>query len=350
MKRILPIFLLIALLLNGCNSLKGLTATSPQAPTGTMAPNGTMAPAATAAVASLVPLGTPSVKYGGISRSLMGDMTNIGTRVAGSDGETKTAQYIVSAFTAIGYVPVNQPFTAPSGNQSVTSSNVMAVKTGTSSQEIIVGAHYDSTDAGPGADDNASGVAVMLEVAKLVQATTTPYTIRFVAFGADESGLLGSYAYLNQMSQEEIQNVIVMINLDSLVAGDVAYAYSDEGQAMVRDWALEWALGNGFNLQTIHNAGLKYPDNKGIGSSDYIPFQAAGIPYVYFNSTDWSLGDKKGTTQVDAKYGENGVIRNTKYDTLSYLDTTFPGRVDQNLNLFISVLYNLLTQYEAPAA
>jgi alkaline phosphatase isozyme conversion protein len=332
MKRILPIFLLIALLLNGCGSLKGA---SPQA-------------ASVLPIASLVPLGTPSAKYGGIARALMGDMANIGTRVAGSPAETQTAQYIKSAFIALGYAADTQAFTAASGTQTITSANIVAVKKGTSSQEIIVGAHYDSTAAGPGADDNTSGVAVMLEVAKLVMGVKTPYTVRFVAFGAEESGLLGSTAYLNQMSQDEIQNVIVMVDLDSLVAGDVAYAYSDEGQSTVRDWALEWALGNGLDLQTIKNATLTYPDN-GIGSSDYVPFQAAGIPYVYFNSSDWTLGDKKGTTQVDAKFGENGVIRNTKYDTLEYLDTSFPGRVNQRLDLFISVLYNLLTQYEAPA-
>ena len=334
MKRILPIFLLLALVLNGCSSRAGSTQ---------------QAAAGTSAVASLVPLGTPSAKYGSIARSLIGDMTNIGTRVAGSQGETQTAQYIVSAFKAIGYAADTQAFTAVAGTQTVTSANIVAVKKGTSSQEILVGAHYDSSDAGPGADDNASGVAVMLEVAKLLMGAKTPYTIRFVAFGAEESGLLGSIAYLNQMSQDEIQNVIVMVNLDSVVAGDIAYVYSDEGQSAVRDWALEWALGNGFDLQTIKNVSLTYPDNNGIGSSDYAPFQAAGIPYVYFDSTNWNLGDKKGTTQVDARYGETGVIRHTKHDTLDYLDTSFPGRVDQHLNLFISVLYNLLTQYEAPA-
>jgi alkaline phosphatase isozyme conversion protein len=334
MKRILPIFLLLALLLNGCSGLKGTPA--PQA-----------AAAGNSAVASLAPLGTPTAKYGDIARALMGDLVSLGTRAAGSDGETKAAQYIVSVFKAIGYAPETQPFTAPSGDKSVTSANVVAVKTGTSSQEIIVGAHYDTTDAGPGADDNASGVAVMLEVAKLVQAAQTPYTIRFIAFGAGESGSLGSFAYLNQMSQDEFQNVIVMIDLDSLVAGDIAYAYSDEGQSAVRDWSLEWALGNGFDLQTIRDVSLAFPDNNGIGSSDYAPFQAAGISYVYFNSTDWSLGDKKGATQVNPQYGENGVIRNTKYDTLTYLDSSFPGRVNQRLDLFVSVLYNLLTQYEA---
>lgn len=139
-----------------------------------------------------------------------------------------------------------------------------------------------------------------------------------------------------------------MVDLDSLVAGDNAYVFSDEGQqAAVRDWALEWALGNGFNLQTMQNAELT-DKATGKGLSDYAAFKDAGIPIAYFVATDLTLGDKKGTTQVDPKYGDQGVIRNTKYDTLSYLDTTFPGRVDAHLNLFISVLYNLLTHYEAP--
>jgi Zn-dependent M28 family amino/carboxypeptidase len=333
MKRFLPLFLLLALVLNGCGSNIGST------------PSVT----STSAVATLVPLGTPVSTYGvEVARPLIRDLTNIGSREAGSDGETQAAQYIASVFKAIGYSPETQSFTADAGSKSITSANVVAVKNGTSTQEIIVGAHYDSTGAGLGADDNASGVAAMLEVAKLVVGEKTPYTIRFIAFGAEESGLLGSYAYLNQMNQEEFQNVIVMIDLDSLVAGDIAYLYSDEGQqSAVRDWALEWALGNGFDLQTIRNVDLTNPDN-GLGSSDYAPFRDAGIPYAYFEATDWTLGDKKGLTQVDPGYGENGVIRHTKYDTLAYLDATFPGRVDQHLNLFISVLFNLLTQYEAP--
>ena len=164
----------------------------------------------------------------------------------------------------------------------------------------------------------------MLEVAKLVQNAPTPYTIRFIAFGAGESGLLGSYAYLNQMSQEEFENIIAMIDLDSLIAGDIAYVYSDEGQqSVVRDWALEWAIGNGFNLQTIRDVDLTDPAS-GKGSSDYAPFRDAGIPYAYFHTANWNLGDKKGQTQVDPRFGENGVIRHTQYDTLDISGCNFP--------------------------
>ena len=328
MKRILPIFILFALILNGCSAKASTPA--PQV--------------LNAAVATMVPLGTPAPKYGDVARALIRDFSNIGPRVAGSAGETQAAQYITSVFQAIGYSPETQPFTA----DNISSANVVAVKKGTSTQEIIVGAHYDSTAAGPGADDNASGVAVMLEVARIISSQATPYTIRFIAFGAEESGLLGSYAYLNQMSQEEFENIIGMIDLDSLIAGDVAYVYSDEGQqSVLRDWAREWASGNGLDLQTVQNVDLTDPKT-GKGSSDYAAFRDAGIPFAYFQSTDWSLGDKKGQTQVDPRYGDNGVIRRTKYDTLDYLDKTFPGRVDQRLDLFVSVLYNLLIQFEVP--
>jgi alkaline phosphatase isozyme conversion protein len=340
MKRILPLFLLVALVLNGCNLAGGSTPIVPTAAAATLLPVSTSASAQPA---------SGGAQYGGeVARPLMRDFTNMGARVAGSDAETQTAQYIASFFKAIGYEPETQPFTASVGDKTISSANVVAIKTGSSSQEIIVGAHYDSTEAAPGADDNASGVAVMLEVAKLIQNGGNPYTIRFIAFGAAESGLLGSYAYLNQMSQEEFENVIGMIDLDSLVAGDIAYVYGDEDpQSAVRDWALEWATGNGFDLQTIRNVDLTDPAS-GMGTSDYAPFRDAGIPFAYFQAANWNLGDKKGSTQVDVRFGDHGVIRHTQYDTLEYLDTNFPGRVDARLNLFISILYNLLTQFEAP--
>lgn len=332
MKRILPALLLLALILTSCNAPKG-TATS----------------APSAAVATLVPLGTPAAQYGTeVARPLIRDFTNMGTRTPGSAAEAQAADYIVQVFQAIGYSPETQPFTANTDNGQVSSANIIAIKQGTSSQELIVGAHYDSIGDGPGADDNASGVSVMLEVAKVVANEITPYTIRFVAFGAEEDGLLGSYAYLNNMSQNGMENIVAMIDLNSLIAGDVTYVFSDEApQSSLRDYVLEWATGNGFNLQTVPGVDLTNPAT-GEGYSDFAAFRAAGIPYAYFVSSDWNLGDKNGITQVDPSYGDNGVIRYTADDTLSYLDTTFPGRVDQHLNLYISVLVHVLTQYEAP--
>ncbi len=333
MKRIFSFLLLFALALSGCagpgsGRLAGPTQTSNVAP--------------------LAPLGTAQPSYGEVSRALIRDFSNFGVRPAGSEGEKKTADYIAQVFQAIGYKPETQTFTAPNDSQTVDSANVVAIKTGTSLREVIVGAHYDSSTASTGADDNASGVAVMLEVARMLSGQTTPYTIRFIAFGGGDAGLLGSYAYLNQMSQEEFENVVAMIDLDSLVGGDIAYVMSEEGQqAIARDWALAWAVGNGFDLQTVKDVNLS-DEKSGPGASDFAPFRDIGIPVAYFLTSNWSLGNKDGKTQVDPAYGDNGVISNTKFDTIDYLDKTFPGRVDQRLNLFISVLYNFLLQFEEP--
>lgn len=333
MKRLFPFFLLFALLLTSCGKVPGPTGPAVQP---------------TSAVAPLAPLGTPMPKYGDVARALIRDFANIGPRPVGSAGESQAAQYVTTVFQAIGYSPETQTFTAMTATgQQVTSANIIAVKKGTSNQEIIIGSHYDSTSSGPGADE-ASGLAVMLEVARILAGETTPYTLRFIAFGASDSGLLGSYNYLNQMSQEEFENMIAMVDLDRLVAGDIAYALGDEGvQAGVRDWALEWAPGNGLDLQTVRDAALDDPKT-GRGASDYSAFRDVGIPYVFFTSTNFGLGDKKGEVQVDARFGDRGKISGTKHDTLDYLDTNFPGRVDQRLNLFVSVVYNLLVQYQVP--
>jgi hypothetical protein len=62
------------------------------------------------------------------------------------------------------------------------------------SQMVIIGAHYDSVSAGPGANDNASGTATMLELARVVAARQYPFTVRFVGFDAEEIGSLGAPA------------------------------------------------------------------------------------------------------------------------------------------------------------
>jgi alkaline phosphatase isozyme conversion protein len=330
MKRTLPLFLVLAFVLNTCSIS---TTPTPIATTNAVAD-------------TQLPVSTPVINYAVIARAYVKTLTDMGPRVAGTDQEAQAAEAIVDVFKGFGYPTETQPFTETGDNGgTIDSTNVVAVKSGKSAQEIIVGAHYDSADVGLGADDNASGVAVMLEVAELVENVPTPYTIRFIAFGAEEAGLLGSYAYLNQMSQAEFENTVAMINLDSLAAGDIAYVYSDEGQqAALRDWTLEWAFGNGYDLQTIHNVDLSEDDGSGV--SDYAAFRDAGIPFVYFEATNWTLGDQDGYTQVDPQYGDKGKIWHTGYDTLEYLDTNFPGRVDQHLGLFVTVLYNILTQYE----
>lgn len=282
--------------------------------------------------------------FGILARFHLEALENIGPRVSGSDDERQAEQYVVSAFVAMGYAPQVQKFSAWDENdEEFQSANVIAVKMGDSPQEIIIGAHYDSGDEGRGVDDNASGVAVMLEVAELVADVDTPYTLRFIAFGSEENDLDGSYFHVAGMKAADVENTIAMVNLDSLAAGDITYVYSDEGdQSFLRDWVLNWAGENDVPLQTIRNVDLT---EDGEPWADYGPFQERGMAFAYFEATNWNAGTQDGWTQVDPQYGENGRIWHTPYDTLEYLESTFPGRIDEHLRIFVSALYAICTEF-----
>lgn len=271
----------------------------------------------------------------------------IGPRVAGTVQADRTADYIAQALTGYGYPVETQPFEFSDDDEgTVKSTNVMAVKKGISPKEIIVGAHYDSVRKGEGADDNASGVAVLLELAQRIQAVETPYSVRFIAFGAEEYGMEGSYYYAVHLSPEELKNIVGMINLDSVIAGDNMYIYSnveiDDGlQEKLVD---EDTPGIDFIGMTLDE--LDMGGESPCECSDYQPFSVYDIPFVYIEATNWEMGDKDGYTQTGPEYGIEGGIIHTRYDTLDYFDEVFPGRVDQQLSFLVTELYDLLVRFE----
>lgn len=331
MKKLLWFALIVSLLLSACTSaapkVKGLLAAPTVMPT----------PAAVSAA------GTLAREY------VLALSEGIGPRLAGSLEEVQASQYIASAFRSFGYKPEIQVFNEKdpdTDDGGITSANVVAVKLGQSKKRIIIGAHYDSKEIGKGADDNASGVAVLLETAWRLRDVRTPYTIYFVAFGAGEIGHDGSYYYVNQMADEELAETVTVINLDSLIAGNNAYVYGGHGEGeKIRKWLLAWARQTGLPLQTNAGENQDYPAGTTSTFSDHVPFRIAGITYIYFESTDWLLGEKDSYTQVDLKYGVGGKIRHTEYDRLKYIEDNFPGRVEERLGLFVSALYKICTEY-----
>lgn len=265
---------------------------------------------------------------------------DIGQRVAGTEGEREARDYIYKQLKKVGLKPTIQEFSyTGEDGQDCTSANVIAVKPGKSSKVIIVGGHYDSVAVGQGADDNASGIAVILEAAETLKKVDTPYTIKFITFGAEEVGLKGSQYYVSQMSKKEVKNTIAMINLDSLAVGDKMYVYGDEGKkGFVRDQALK--IAQALNLKMETNPGLNsdYPAGTTGLWSDHAPFVEKGIPYGYFEATNWELGDLDGYTQTEI----DGEIWHTKKDTISYIEEKYPGRMKDHLSTFSQVLTDLL--------
>lgn len=272
----------------------------------------------------------------------------IGDRLSGSGNETSAAGYITDVFEEIGYTTETQWFMAYDDYEGTSfgSSNVVAVKQGESDQQIIVGAHYDSVDedGSQGADDNASGVAVLLETAERVFDQETPYTIVFVAFGAEEEGLWGSAYYVDQLKRSEQKKIIGMINLDCLIAGDKVYVYGNEGAGSMRDWVLADAKQQGVKMEGRTNEDMFNEDGTPCECSDFDAFEKSNIPYAYFEATDWDLSPD-GMVQVAPQFGVDGEIRHTEFDTISYIDKTFPGRIDDHLKVFSTLLYDLVTRF-----
>ncbi|MCL2572845.1 MAG: M28 family metallopeptidase [Defluviitaleaceae bacterium] len=124
------------------------------------------------------------------------------------------------------------------------SQNVILTVPGESSQVIVVGAHYD-TLLYPGASDNASGTALLLESAQRMLNTDNYYTIVYVFFGAEEVGLLGAHFFVDNLSDEELSNIIFMVNADVLFEGpyfifgggyQVPGSWSPRSNAISRQW------------------------------------------------------------------------------------------------------------------
>jgi hypothetical protein len=151
------------------------------------------------------------------------------------------------------------------------------------------------------------------------------------------------------MSQTDIENTIGMINLDSLIAGDRTYLYGNAGPGSMRDWILQAAKERGFELEGRTAQELDSPDGTPCNCADYGPFQAAGIPFAYFEATNWDLGEEDGMTQTDTQFGARGAIRHTAYDTVSYIDKSFPGRIDDHLRVFVTLLVDTLAAFETPS-
>jgi Zn-dependent M28 family amino/carboxypeptidase len=120
---------------------------------------------------------------------------NIGERhLWNGDSLEQAAHYIESEFSAAGYVPLRQTFMA----YRKPVSNIIAEKNGASQHLIVVGAHYDSVPGSPGADDNASAVAGMVELARMLKDIRCASSFRFVGFVNEESPSFGS-EYMGSM-------------------------------------------------------------------------------------------------------------------------------------------------------
>jgi aminopeptidase YwaD len=140
---------------------------------------------------------------------------------------------------------------------------------------IVIGSHHDSVAGAPGANDDASGTAMTLELARVLKNIPSETEIRFITFGAEEVGLIGSTHYVENLSKDEISRIVANFNLDmvgSMDAGKLILQTTDNKPNLVTD--LAQAASTKLN-------GEPTPFNQG-DSSDHVPFSKAGIPAALF--------------------------------------------------------------------
>ncbi len=160
--------------------------------------------------------------------------------------------------------------------QEIISHNVIAELPGTGAGVIVIGAHYDTVPDSVGASDNASGMGVLLAASERAAAQEFPFTLRFIAFGAEETGLHGSNHYVDSLSPAQLDEIYLMINLDSVGSGS---GLRVSGERWVVNYVAERARQEGMALNVSSRAE---------GGSDHVHFRNAWVPIVYFRANDLS--------------------------------------------------------------
>lgn len=123
-------------------------------------------------------------------------------------GNNQAGAWLGETLLAFGYAPEYQWFQpAALGASGGQTANVVATLRGTTHPELVyvLGSHYDSVEPGAGADDNASGIAVLLETARILAGNPLPATVVFVAFTGEESGLLGASEFARRAAQDSLE-------------------------------------------------------------------------------------------------------------------------------------------------
>ena len=172
-----------------------------------------------------------------------------------------------------------------------TATNVVARSAPGAVCDIVVGGHYDTVPGAPGANDNASGTANVIELARALAADGVDAGLCFAAFSAEESGLFGSEALVMQL-RDEGHLPKAMVNMDVTGIGEGLELIGDAG--LVSD-AL--AIASGLKIDARRSS---LPPNTG---SDHQSFQKAGVTVVWFFSGDFASihSPRDVASDIDAK-------------------------------------------------
>jgi hypothetical protein len=257
------------------------------------APSAT-SPAAPATAPTTTPAALPRFDAAAAQRTVGYLAGTVGPREATSAAYRQAAHWVQQRFTAHGYEVTRQPLRVPAGVSwgvpvdAGETWNVVARPAGLIDGQpfLLVGAHLDTVPQAPGAEDNASGIAVLLELARLAAEQGTRMPVVFVAFAAEEprgSGdsrhHFGSTAFVRRLEPAQRRALRGMVSLDRVGVGRVVPVCTGGlGTARVRTELARTARRLGIATRTC-------ADNR---ASDHWSFEKAGLPAARLGSTPYA--------------------------------------------------------------
>lgn len=265
-------------------------------------------------------------------------------RQTGTEGEKAAADYLTKRFKeldlqpkgtegylqAFSFTPKTNPhdevkFTSVAEDSSVVGTNVIGFIDNKADNTIVIGAHYDHLGFGGegslfrdeekaihnGADDNASGVALMLNLAGKLKNTNTSNNYLFMAFSGEEMGLLGSN-YFTKNTTIDASKINYMINMDMVgrMKADSTLAVYGVGTSPMFKQTL-----------TANNDSFKLVENEsGVGPSDHTSFYLIDIPVLHFFTGQHEDYHKPGDDSEKLNYDGMNLISDYIFNVITDLD------------------------------
>lgn len=256
-------------------------------------------------------------------------------RMSGKKGNILAAEFVKKEFESFGYKTKLQKFAIERVNSGPNKEagddftcNVIAWSTGKDdllkNEIIVVGAHMDHIGYGPrmsmqskiqvhpGADDNASGTAALLEIAKAMSKLENKRTLVFIAFSAEEMGLLGSRYYTNHPEFPEgnpsINKHVFMLNMDMvgyLKKGKLPVGFSDVNSSIDVNKYISDLTGKYNFAKTI--------TSRGSGGSDHACFYNKKVPIAFLHTGGHNYYHTPQDTADKLNY--DGIASVSKYAT-----------------------------------
>jgi aminopeptidase S len=221
-----------------------------------------------------------------------------GNRADGTPGYDASVKYVVGVLRDIGFKP------SISGSDR----NVIAqTSTGDPEHVVMIGAHLDSVEDGPGIVDNGSGVATLLEIAaQLGVDPSVQNRVRFAFFGAEENGAEGSRAYVEGISRDDRQKIKLYLNVDMVASPNGGY-FVQGGKGRNEETAGpagSATIGRVLADQLV-KAGVKDPEFIEFVGDDESPFIDVGIPVGGAENGDAEEKTRKQARAWGGEAGEN---------------------------------------------